>query len=196
MKKWLSVLLIGLLAGCNSENEEEDQNAQFFPVVSYLNSQVAHVDTSLYRIIKIITVDGVSDTTYIPREQFRNEAKDFISIPDIASKKLKKRYTETELYDEEMNSVVLTYAAKKENMEIRRVDVAIEPNMTAGDKVTSIFIDQWKEAGDSSIQNKMIWYVGKSFQVNKIIQTPNKPERIVKTEVIWNDHADDFAEEQ
>ena len=76
------------------------------------------------------------------------------------------------------------------------MDVAIEPDMTAGDKVTSIFIDQWKEAGDSSIQNKMIWYVGKSFQVNKIIQTPNKPERIVKTEVIWNDHADDFAEEQ
>ena len=84
MKKWLSIFFIAFLAGCNSENEEEDQNAQFFPVVSYLNSQVAHVDTSLYRIIKIVTVDGVSDTSYIPREQFRNEAKDFISIPDIA----------------------------------------------------------------------------------------------------------------
>lgn len=191
MNKIVSALLIITAIGCNSE-EKADDTKTFFPVNSYLNSQVAHVDTSLFQIVQIRTIDEISDTTYIPREKFRDVAKDFLTVPDISSKKLKKNYTESEIVDEVSNTIVFNYMPKKQDMEVKRVDVTIEPNPSAsGDKVTSIFIDQWVETGDSLVQKKMMWYIDKSFQVTKIIQTPNQKERIVRTEVTWNDHLTD-----
>ena len=197
MNKCLIAFLLILTISCNNEEPGEDTAVEFFPVNSYLNSQVAHVDTSLYKIIQVVSSEGRSDTSYIPREKFREVAKDFLSIPDITSKKLKKHYEESQIVEEESNTVVLNYLPKKQDLELKRLDVTIIPTpSSSGDQVSSIFIDHWKEAGDSTILKKMTWTVGKKFLVTKIIQTPNQKERIVRTEVIWNDHpADDQVEQ-
>ena len=79
MKKWTFIPLLALIfTACQSEKTEEGQEKTFFPVLSYLNSQVAHVDTSLYCIVKITTVGDKSDTVYLKREEFRKAAADFL----------------------------------------------------------------------------------------------------------------------
>ena len=180
--------LIVCLFSCKSEKEEETEETRFFPVLSYLNSQVAHVDTSLYRIIKITTVEKQSDTAYIPREEFRKAAADFLSIPDITKGSLKKDYKETELYDESIESVVLSYMPTEDGAEIRRQEVIIQPAQAETDQVKSIFIDRIIEQDKATVRKNMLWQVDRRFQVVTITQHSDGTEKIEKVQVIWNDH--------
>jgi hypothetical protein len=189
MKKWTFIPLLALIfTACQSEKTEEGQEKTFFPVLSYLNSQVAHVDTSLYRIVKITTVGDKSDTVYLKREEFRKAAADFLSIPDITKKHIKRDYQETEMYDESMESVILSYMPTDEDAEIRRQEVIIQPRQAETDQVKSIFIDRVVENGDAVIRKNMLWQIDRRFQVVTITQNNDGTEKIEKLQVIWNDH--------
>lgn len=187
-------LLLGLLlifiCGCRNPDKEESGASGYFPVLSYLQSQVRHVDTSLYSIIKISKRAGIADTAYLRREDFRAAAQDFLSVPDIASKKLQKRYAETRLYDEDLKKVVLTYEPKdKEDAEgITRQDVLIEPGDAAGDRVQTIYIETLLNGGDSTVQQRLTWNVDKSFRVIRMVTKKNNPETVHTTEVTWSEH--------
>jgi hypothetical protein len=181
----LAVFLICtvLFIGCKSKKKEE--NTSFFPALSFIKSQVAHVDTSVYSIIKVVTVDSTSDTTYIKREQFRQEADDFLSVPDISSSKLRDDYTETKQYDTELNQVSLSYAPKEDG-EITNQVVMIKPGAD-GDKVSSIFINRTIDSEDSTVQKILFWQVDKRFKITTLVQKTNQPEKKHIVEVIWND---------
>jgi hypothetical protein len=188
MNKWLIVPLALLLFSCKSGKEEETGGSDYFPVLSFIQSQVTHVDTSLYRIIKITTVNNHSDTAYIRREDFRREAADFLSIPDITKKDLRRDYKEVELYDESMGSVILSYMPKEEDAEIRRQEVVIEPNQTDGDKVKSIFIDRLMDKDKTTVRKNMLWQVDQRFRIVTITQNEDGTEKVEKLQVIWNDN--------
>src|ERR671912_557113 len=134
----ISILLI---VSCKNKKTTEEKEAAFFPVVSFIQSQVAHVDTSVYRIIKIVKKDSTADTLYLKREEFREAAKDFLNIPDISGDDLKNDYTETKLFIEDLGQVALNYMPKEPNKEITRQEVMIKSDAD-GDKVQSIFINR------------------------------------------------------
>ncbi len=177
-----------LLAACRSKN---NTTVSHFPVLSYIQSQVAHVDTSLYSIIKLDYKDSSdADTSYIRREDFRELSKDFLEIPDISTSSAGKRFTEEKRYDETLGRVVLAYLPKEPEKEnLQRQEVLIAPS-AAGDKVTSIFIDLLYQTRDSSVQKRMLWRVDQSFQVTIIRQKPGEPETISINKVIWNEPTD------
>src|SRR5689334_1712556 len=112
--KNFAILFLFFVFSCKQKQKDKTPGAEpFFPVLSYIKSQVAHVDTSLYSIIKIAGSDSIqTDTTYIKREEFRGLAKDFLEIPDLADTKYKDLYTEENFYDEGMNKVFITYRPK------------------------------------------------------------------------------------
>ncbi len=181
------LLLLILIFSCKSNKKEGEENTDFFPALSFLKSQAANVDSSVFRIIKIVKTDSVADTTYLKREMFKEEAKDFLSIPDIASNKWKDDYTENKLYDADLEQVSLSYIPKKEG-DITRQEVLIKPS-TEGDKVMSIFINRTINSDDSTVQKIMYWQVDKRFRIVTISQKENAPEKIKTIEVIWNDFA-------
>lgn len=173
--------------GCRSKEKAEGDDAAPFPVVPYLQSQVRHVDTSLYAIVQIRKAQGTADTTYLRREDFRAAAADFLSLPDLAAAG-KEKYAETKLYDADLKKVVITYVPKPgEAVEgITRQDVIIEPDAGNGDQVQTIYIETVLSSGDSTIQKKMTWNVGGSFQVIKLINKGEQPERVETTTVTWS----------
>ena len=82
-----SVALLSFIT-CKQKKKAKPENERFFPVLSFIKSQVAQVDTSLFSIRKITYIDSIrADTVYYPREQFRELAKDFLNIPDLADSK-------------------------------------------------------------------------------------------------------------
>jgi hypothetical protein len=191
MKKPFSFLLIVTLFLISCKNKKaadtKETSTAYFPVLSYIKSQVAHVDTSLYRIIKVVEKDSTArDTIYLKREEFRNAAKDFLSIPDISSDDLKNDYTETEIFDQDLESVVLNYMPKETDKEITRQEVIIKPG-TDGDKVQSIFINRVINDDNSTIQKILFWEVDKKFKIVTLVQKANTPEKKTTEEVIWND---------
>jgi hypothetical protein len=192
MNKLLSGLICVLcLAACKNKKQKDTSDTQFFPVVSFLKGQAKHIDTSLYRIVKIETVDSSSTTTYIKREEFRDYAKDFLELPDISSDKWKGDYEETRMFDDALNNVILTYTTTDEDNEVRREDVMLEPTNASGNsEVKTVIINKIKSGGDSTVEKNMVWYVNKRFTVITKIQKANQPEKIRKLEVIWNDFSE------
>lgn len=189
MKKTGFIFIISFfVAACTDENDStSNEKATFFPVLSYLKSRVAHIDTSLYTLIKIVKEDNRTDTAYIKREEFKKHAQDFITLPDITSKNLRKGYTEAKFFDQDLQKVVLNYTPNDLKAEIRRQDVIVQPNTQTGDMVETIFIDRLLEGKDSTIQKKMTWEVNKRFRIITIIQKRGQKDKIKITDLIWND---------
>jgi hypothetical protein len=189
---WLTgkVLITGisalLILSCKDKKENKEQ---FFPALSFIQSQVAHVDTSIYTIRKVVFNDSTgTDTIYIPREQFRKEAADFLSIPDISLSKYAKKYTEVKDFDPTLNRVMMVYSpVNPANEEIQRQEILIKPDSMEGDKITSIFIYSVTNSGDSQVEKKLLWQVDKSFQVTAITSPKNGPEKTSTFKVIWNE---------
>lgn len=182
-----AALCLWIITGCKNKKNTEEENPVSFPVLSFIKSQVAHVDTSLYPIVKIVTADSVPDTTYIPREEFRAAARDFLEIPDLTDKKWKGLYTETRIYDESINRVIITYLPVKDEYEVSRQEVLIIPGGDSPEgKVSSLYIDLNSVSANSSVTKKLLWLADESFQVVTITRQEGKPEQTVTTQVIWN----------
>jgi len=185
MNKCLLFLVAISALLCKSKKENEN-NKSFFPVLSFIKSQVAEVDTSVYPILKIVTMNSSPDTVYIKREEFRHYANDFLTMPDISAKKWNDDYQETKLYDGDLKRVILNYMPKDVNQEIRRQEVMIEPGQQSEDKVRTIIIERVVMNEDSTVQKNMLWQVDKHFQVVTVTTKKNQPEKIEKLKVIWN----------
>lgn len=175
------VLLTILLVSCKGKKEDPAEKGGSFPVLSFIQSQVAHVDTSLYSITKIITVDSTSDTSYIKREDFRREAQEFLELPDIAAKKLVDDYTEEKTFDPLLNQAVLVYTAKEEDAAVRKEQVYIEPDSGDGDKVKTFIIDREAEGGSKTL----VWNVDSYFQIINRVAGADGRETIKVTKVVW-----------
>jgi hypothetical protein len=191
MKLNFKYLIPGILSlhfiACKQKEKTDEE--KFFPVLSFIQSQVADIDTSLYSIRKLVYIDSLrTDTVYLPREQFREAAKDFLSIPDISSSKYDDRYTEEKQFDETMNRVMLTYTPlKPEKEEIQRQEVLIKPD-PAGDKITNIIINRIVNTKDSSVQKRLLWKVDESFQIITTKQLNGQPETTSTVKVVWGEN--------
>jgi hypothetical protein len=190
-KQPVAILFLCLsLVACKEKKKEEPQAAkeEFFPAISFIKNQVAHVDTSLYTIRVITAIDSVrEDTAYIRREQFKGIARDFLSLPDISKAEYNGRYTESESYDETINRLQLLYTPVKEDEEIiKSQQISIKPD-PSGDKVSSIYITTGISTRDSLVEKKMLWMIDQSFQVTTIRQLVGQPEVTSTIKVVWNE---------
>ncbi len=180
------VFLLLLAFSCKKKQKKKEEG--FFPVLSYIKSQVAHVDTSIYPIQKIIIIDSThSDTTDVSREQFRELARDFLSLPDLADIQYAKRYKEEKLFDKSLNTVIINYSpVDAEKEEIQGEEVLIVPD-TPRDRVKNIIINTMINNRDGFLQKKMLWKIDESFQVTTISQKPGQPETTNTLKVSWNE---------
>ncbi|MBS1620081.1 MAG: hypothetical protein JST10_07125 [Bacteroidetes bacterium] len=188
MKKiWIGFILL-LLFSCVSKKKEHEE---FFPVLSFIKSQVAKVDTSFYPIIKITWTDSVhTDTQYVKREEFRQLSKDFLEIPDLTEKKYQSIYTEEKFFDKGLNRMIFTCKPGTNDTEIiQRQETQIAPD-PSGDKVKSFYIDLNRTSKDSSVEKKMLWKVDESFQVATLIQKPGLPPATHIMKVVWNERSE------
>lgn len=178
-----SVAVVISFLSCKSKDAEKKE--AFFPVLSFIKSQVAHVDTSLYSIAKLTGVDSTWDTAYIKREDFRAYARDFLQLPDLADKKFVSRYEESKFFDASLNRVIITYTPKDKDQEIQREEVMIEPNSETGDKVKNIVVDLLINSKDSIITKRMLWNVDEGFQVTTIIQKQGHEDSTNTMKIKW-----------
>ena len=190
--KYLRILLLSLtipvvLLSCK---QATTTGPKFISVLSLIKAEVADVDTSLYPIVKTITYDSTrTDTFYIPREKFAEEAADFLSIPDLGVKKVAAKYREEPTrYDELLGRVIFKYLPiHPEKEEIKSQELLATPVPGQDAKINNIIIIREISNRDSFLQKKMLWQMNKSFQVITTRQKPGQPEITTVTKVAWND---------
>ena len=197
MNRLLLLLALAPFLSCGGKKKKED-TGPMFPVLSYLKSQARHVDTSLYRLVKIETANGRSDTSYIAREAFKTYAAAFLQLPDISSPKWSDDYEETRMFDDMLNNSVLTYTTTEEDNEVRRADVVIDGMADAegNTPVNTIIIHQVKQEGGNTVSRNMVWYVNKRFTIITKTGSAQEPEQIKKLEIIWNDFPEGFGTQE
>lgn len=182
-----SLSLLGIiLVSCQGGDKKN-----YISIPSLIEEQVAHVDTSLYSITKFIyqgTDTLASDTFYIRREDFRNEADAFLQLPDLSLPKLAKRFNEESRYDDLLKRVILTYTPKNAKEEDwQKLEVMIAPEPATGDKVTTILANKVKNDRKGLLQEDLLWIMDKSFQVTRIAQLPGEESVTSTYKVIWNE---------
>ncbi len=185
----LFAIAIVSIVSCKEKPKEEEK--KFISVLSLLEKQVQHIDTSLYSIVRTEYRDSShTDTTYINRENFRAAAKDFLEIPDLSDTKVARKYKEETMYDNLLNRVIIIYTTTDENMEIKKQELQVTPNIATGDQVNNIIINRVISNRDGYLEKKMLWQMDKSFQVITTTRKPGEKEIITTTKVTWNEDGD------
>jgi len=184
----VTFLLLIILTACQSTPAKK-----YISIPSLIQEQVAHVDTSLYAITKYVyqgTDTLPSDTIYIPREEFKKAAADFLAILDLSVSSNTRRFKEENRYDPLLERVILTYTPIKPNQEDwQKQEVMVKPDPATGDKVTTIIASKVQNNRNGLVQVEMLWLFDRSFQVTQTTQAPGKEPVITTYKVIWNDHS-------
>jgi hypothetical protein len=184
----MNKLLIGLVCtvsilACN--NKKLDSTKAYFSVVEYLNSEVKKIDSLPVHFLKITTVDSTSDTTTSTREEFNRYAKEFLTIPDIASLRNMKHYTEANDFDETMNTVLLMYTPKEDDDVVRNETIMMEPDETGNTHVKTILVTTVQGNEDSTVEKNLTWHIDKRFQVVTKTSKNGQRENISTVIITW-----------
>ena len=184
------VFLIVILVFNACKSKEEGPDKGYISVVALIRDEVANVDSSLFTIVKTVTYDSTrTDTTYIPREDFSKEARDFLEIPDLADKKVAKRYKDiSPIYDQSLGRVIFKYEPiDPEKEEVKSQEFLATPVLGADAKINNVIIVREISNRDSFLQKKLFWQINRSFQIVTTSQKPGKPEITTVTKVTWNE---------
>lgn len=184
VKSLLPACLIIMLASCsgNKEKKFEQQDKSFYPIGSFIRTELNMVDSLPIAVFKYTTRDQKADTQLITKPDFRKVAESFLT-PDITVDPLKKKYKETVFMDATINTVTFSYVTDDASAEIRKIDVFINPET---DKVKNIYVEKMIRGGDSSITQKMIWIAGKHFQVSTLVTHKDKAEESLQEKYSWD----------
>jgi len=184
MNKLLSCLLItACFLSCKSK--KLDSTKAYFSVVDYLKAEAKKMDSLPLRFTKITMVDSTSDTTEITKDEFRQQAKNFLTIPDIASPSKMDDYTESNDFDEILNNVLLIYTAKKSEDEVRRETIMMQPDDQGNTHVKTILINTIQPDKDSTVEKNMTWHIDQRFQIVTKKNKPNQTEKINTVVISW-----------
>ena len=179
----LPALIAIIFAACKEKKETKQEPP--ISALSIIKGQLNSLDTSLYEIIKYETTDNITDTVYLKREEAREFATPFLTLPEIADKDYYKNYTEERLIDAQQETLNITSTAKNENAEIQKQIIVIALSDVSSGKVQSIFIDRYLSSKDSTVEQKLFWEIDNYFSIGSIIEKENQPEKTHFTKVAW-----------
>ena len=191
MKNYLTfpaLTILFLLIACKEKKDvpkEKSKEEQPISALSIIKGQLNHLDTSIYEVKKFETINNVTDSTYLRRDEIRKIAAPFLSLPDIADAKYYEKYSEDKLIDIEQNTLNITAFSKSDTAEIQKQIIIVSISPTENSKVQSIFIDRYISKGDSTIEQKLFWVLDNYFSIRNIIEKENQPEKILTTKVTW-----------
>ncbi|HTE23163.1 hypothetical protein [Flavitalea sp.] len=190
-----SLLLIALLSGCADEIESPLPEAQlpdstnkakqFFPILDYLKGELNNVDSFATAIRLYTTINGKTDSSMIKVEQFNGIMQEFLP-PELSKENFEKYYSESSFYDQTTETSTFTYATKNDDLEFHRIDILVQ-GTESYDKVSSIYMEKFIGADDSSMVKKMLLVGGKSLMINSEKTVGNNKPVIIQEKYIWND---------
>lgn len=187
-------LFISIFIGCNSSSTQSEASQPadttkkvkaYFPVLDFIKSEIAYVDSLPIGIMKYTTENGKTDSGYIKQPEFHQLAQEFIP-PALEKESFEREFSETSFFDNTTQYSNFLYSTDNRNLSLHRVDVISKPEDVVYNKVKSIYMEKSFQRGDSFITQKMYWKTGENFSINTEITT-SKPETITRqVKVVWN----------
>ncbi|MGN6435410.1 MAG: hypothetical protein ACTHMM_02715 [Agriterribacter sp.] len=189
---FVTAFLLIALYGCNnssessSDNGEDNSTKQYYPIASYIESQLKYLDSVPLAIMHYTTINNVTDTTIAEKKDFRNSVGAAFIQSDISGTEQKKKYDETSFIDATLGVITLTYTPRKNenDLPVSKIDVLLSQENSA---VKTIYIEKVLRGGDSTVLKKMLWKANKSCQVTSIIEKNSQPARTIQERFVWDE---------
>lgn len=187
MKSYAAFLVLMLiLIACNDQTKNtvyqttvnDTGNRGYFPVTDFLEGEIAAISTEGINPIKIVTVNGRTDSSWVKVEQFRDEFAEFLQ-PVIDSSNMMSLFTERSFLDQTINAFTFTYDPVKklpDSIGLQHWDVYVDPQKNT---VTRIYM--LKKTRD----NKTLQLTWQAQNWCKIVTiTENQGKAAIEKEVI------------
>lgn len=168
----------------DSLSRQDTANNAFFPVAEYLEGEILHVDSFPEALRKLTTRDGHTDTAYIQVPEFNAQALQFL-LPAFRDGSFQKKYTESSFMDRSTETVTFTYSTIDKDLPLQRVDV-VTISDNGVNKVRSVYLENSKVAGDSTIFQKLFWQSGHQFQIVSQITVKGQAPFQQQVKVVWD----------
>jgi hypothetical protein len=167
----------------DSLSHSDTAGNSYFPIADVLESEIRDVDSTPVAIKKITITNGRKDSAFIKPAEFNTLAMQFLP-PELRDGRFQKEFTETSFIDNATNTATFTYSTTNQDLPLQRVDVVATPQ-GASHHVQSVYMEQTRVAGDSSILDKMYWRAGRRFQVISLIRVKGRPPVQRQVIVSW-----------
>lgn len=156
----------------------------FFPIGSFLKSEVRYVDSLPVGIKKYTSAGPKLDSVYITPEEFHQLSGEFVNS-DLDEDRFQKNFTETSFFDQSSNNATFLYTARDPSTPLKRVDVVTTPG-DAYDEIKSVYMEKNISSGDSTIIKKLMWKPKRHFQVITIISVNDQAPKNKTEKVVWD----------
>jgi|SRR5450432_220029 len=190
MKRFLLPVLI-ILGSCHSHQTEtaspeiktvDTVKKNFLPVLDYLKSEIASVDSFPARIMKFRIEKNKTDSEIITTPVFDQIAKVFLR-QELDSPFFEKTFEENSFVDRTSNLTSFTYLTRDSGYGLKRVDVLTTPTPGGNNKLSSIYLEVSSGNKDTLTMSKMSWKAGSNFRILQI-QKPANGDEITKQLIV------------
>jgi hypothetical protein len=152
-----------------------------FPVTDFLKGQLRIIDSMGVTPLKILSINGKTDSLWLKREDIRKNAKPFLT-PVIDSVNMYSLFSEKSFLDQTINAFTFSYDPKRklpDSIKLTHWDVYMNPQTNSIQRIYLV-----KENADSTTQ--LTWVVNKWYSIRTIIQNQGEQPEIKEEKMIWN----------
>jgi hypothetical protein len=189
MQKFFAVVVLFFIIFFSACSEKKNNTAStipvqtenIFPVTDFLKGQLRIIDSMGVTPLKIISVNGKTDSVWLKREDIRKNATPFLR-PVIDSANMYSLFSEKSFLDQTINAFTFSYDPKKklpDSIKITHWDVYMNPQTNTIDRIYIV-----KENADTTSQ--LTWLVNKWYSIRTIVQLANAQPQIKEEKMIWN----------
>lgn len=183
-------MLTTFLGACGNQSDKQPSNAnqdsslRFLPVTSFIQSELAVIDSMPVTILQVHKEKGKVDSIWLKREAVRPLLKPFIS-DEIGETNLIPWFQETKFNDLTIESITFTYTPKStlpDSIHLRQWNVYV--NSETG-RIRKLFIQ--KELNNGKILQQLTWTNGKSATINMLEVKPDGTTEFIQgDQFIWD----------
>lgn len=158
-------------------------NEPFYPLIPYLKGQIAYVDTTPLGIEKVEKLNGQTiDSGYISKAAFKRLvspwAQDNPEAPD-----LKPYYRERSFFDQSIQRLTFSIEDTTQQQRLRQADIHLNPE---NNRVSMVVLRRAWAAGDSTVQQYILWEHNMNCQVSEQIEKVNGLGYSRVTRLVWD----------
>jgi hypothetical protein len=195
MKNLFTLLLWGLMlivASCNSdektiatESPVKKDTISIFPVTDFLKGQLRELDSMPVTVLRTVTVNGSTDSTWLKRESIRLFALPFLArVIDSAS--VSSYFSAKSFLDQTINAFTLTYDANNnlpDSITLHHWSVYIDPQTN---QVQRIYLVKENAKHNEGITTQLTWKVNEWCSIRTITEKPGNAPDIREEKLKWD----------
>lgn len=157
-----------------------DSSVTYFSVKDYFDDQWKTRSGNPYTLLKLYTVNGKTDSSYIPMD---NALWASIRAPfdaaDIGDKKFLGQYRYDSFDDETTQTTHLFYESVNPDLYLQKMDVAAD---MSSQMVKSVYLETRSTQGDHQVTRKLQYIPDRTVQIQEFEKTAGQPEKNTRLE--------------